>query len=355
MKGWALAIAFILATVGTAAAQPEVIGGGGTGSGTPTGCTNTNGNPLQCPSFQSTGANGAFNSTNIATPATPAAGTTNEYSDSTQKAFCYQNDSGITVCSQNPSTMAVIKDEFIGGTTSSGNIGELGWNFVTGGGNVAAGTQQAAGSPGVLEFDTGGAAQANTFTACSDVTVSALVFQQGGAQRVVDASEFFRIRLRLNTVTNDANNGVVIGLTDAPGVNLDAGGVGHNCKLIAIEKKNTGSTWVGAVRSTTTPTETASLGNTTTNSFVWVEVARVDSTTIGFRTASTLAGLVTASIVCLTSAGSVPAACGSGTANVTTIPTGGLSPFIQNWNNNTASTKTIALDYYELTIFNLAR
>jgi hypothetical protein len=226
-----------------------------------------------------------------------------------------EDGSTMTVVTTAGTTLAVkpdhrrglyIKDDFLAGATATS---ELQWqNF---GGTI---TRPAglADHPGILNYD----------TTASSGTLAGMSLGQNGAG-VFLASEMFDMTWIVRLNTNDANTTVRIGLEKTGNSNPDANGV-------YIEKVTADTQWFGVTRSGGSQTRTAALANVSTN---WVKfrIRRVDASTVGFSLDD-----------------------GTETTATLTIPTTVVQPILFI-TNATAASKTIDLDFFELSVDNISR
>ena len=197
-----------------------------------------------------------------------------------------------------------MQDDFIFGTSSSGNIGELGWN--------AAGTLSAnvpvAGRPGVLRLDT---------SAISGTTARINAFGNSQYTPSMNLSTTFIFRLN----TNDANTTVRHGSAD-----IWAGAIARG---VYFEKLDADTNWFCITRNAAVETRINS-GIAINTSFNTYSI-KANSTSVSF--------IINNALVC---------------TNTTNIPTTEIGPGLQI-TNSAAASKTIDVDYFQILLTRLAR
>jgi hypothetical protein len=208
----------------------------------------------------------------------------------------------------------VVQDDFIGGISGAGSIGELGWTRTLVGTGAVARQAAIAGRPGIYRLDTG--ATINSLATVHLDTVTMLPADNWEA-------EFF---VRLNV--NDANTQVRIGLGDAPSGDPPADGC-------YIEKLGADVNWFGVTRAAAAQNRTASLGAVSTN-WLRVKIRRKDSTTIAFMLDDPDFNYPTEILA------------------TATIPASALTMFVQV-KCIAAASKTLDLDFAGLVVQGLAR
>lgn len=200
-------------------------------------------------------------------------------------------------------------DDFIGGTTAGGSIGDLGWSQL--GGTITY-IAAIASHPGIINIDT---------TAVSG-TLSGIRLGAIGTGGVL-ATDLFDCTFLVRLNTNDANTLVRAGIANSSASNPPTGGA-------YIEKVEADTQWFGVCRAGGSQTRTAALANVTTG-WIKLRIRRVDSTTIGFSLDD-----------------------GTEVTLATNVPTDAQTWFVQI-RNSTGASKTIDIDYVELLVSGIAR
>ncbi|HXI42726.1 MAG TPA: hypothetical protein VNH83_22280, partial [Bryobacteraceae bacterium] len=210
-------------------------------------------------------------------------------------------------------TMACQWDEFMGGSTSAGQIGALGWQFISNGsGGTLHSYQAIAGHPGVMQLQT------PTNAANQDQYL--YLANNGGDQW--DMSDTWDTVTIFQAVTSDssvqARLCVMANVFGSPSSN--AANSPNNS--VCLEKLFADTSWFGITRnSSIADTRTPAVGTADSN-WHYLEIKRLDGNTIGFAMDGGL-------LQCITTAGSLPGACAGGTISATHIIAGGVGFEIQ--------------------------
>jgi hypothetical protein len=206
---------------------------------------------------------------------------------------------------------AVVVDDFLTGSTTTGIIGSLGWAFTGGTVTLIAGE---AGHPGLIRRATG--TTINTYASLylrNSVTT--------GPFLPVETFDMTWI-VRLNT--NDADTTVRVGM----GNNIAASSAPNHG--IYFEKVTAETSWYGVCRANSGEQRTAAIASTSAN-MVTLRARRIDASTIGFRING-----------------------GTEVTQTASIPTTSMDPGVQI-TNATAADKTIDVDFFSLAITGLSR
>jgi hypothetical protein len=219
--------------------------------------------------------------------------------------------SGSTTQYYDPSAGLYVYDDFIEESISGivGNLWYLGGNNT---GSVA--SIAIPGEPGAYRLDT---------TAIPGPW-SWLVNWSNSNSPQFDISETFTIRARLRLNQTDANTQAKVGVIQYVG-GVDQDGI--------YAEALTSGNWV--CRANSGGTSSSAVITTTSTSLIWLQVRRVNSTTVGCKAAATLAGLATATEA--TVASHVPA---SGKAMM----------YVAVGNNGASASKTLDIGFYDLYI-----
>lgn len=197
-------------------------------------------------------------------------------------------------------------------------IGKLGWRSTSAGsgGDSPVCTTTTAGRPGILMQRTGG-------TSNNDAQLHLSTFR-------IDPSETFTVRyvFKLTTSTNvTARVGLITSVSSS------------TTNFLTIEKENADTNWFAS--SADNSAERGSrqdLGVAASTDWVAVQIRRVDASTIGYKIASTLSALTSATEYTLTGS----------------MPTTGLTPFV--WiQTHTAALRSIEVDFFDARITGLTR
>jgi hypothetical protein len=202
-----------------------------------------------------------------------------------------------------------IKDDFQGGSLGSGAIGELGWSLS--GGTLTA-PAALANHPGILNMDT-------------TATINTIMFIRTGAasNTAVLATDLFDVIFLIRLNVNDTNTATRFGISNSPNTAPPSSGV-------YIEKDFADTSWFGVARNGGTQSRTAALATVTTG-WIKLRVRRVDASNVGFSVDD-----------------------GAEVTLNTNIPTSGMSPYCQI-TNNAAASKTVDIDYFEMTVSGMTR
>lgn len=211
-----------------------------------------------------------------------------------------------------------IAEDFLSGYPNSGQIGASGWSVVNG---TRTNLTAEANHPGIFQLNTSAVSATRvTLYLDPDTSINSILSS--------DSWDF----VALFRQTNDSSTTIRVGMTSNP----DSSGP---TDAAYFERLLTDTTWFYANRAASTQTRT---DTTVTSTSTWtaMRIRRVNSTTIGFTLATTLAGLPGATE--LTLATNAP----TGTATV--------QPFLQITNGATAA-KTMDVDYAEINVTGLSR
>ena len=194
-----------------------------------------------------------------------------------------------------------LQEDFLGGATSSGTLGSLGW-FVTGGTTTSIAGE--AGAPGIIRKDTSAVIN----------TVASLLLS--GTQTSIDTTAIHNSIWRTRLNTNDANTEVRIGMS-------------NTCTVIAasgyyFEKDAADTNWFAVTNNgATTRTDTGIAVDTNWHYF-----------TIQRRSGEVRYQIDNGAFITIT----------------TNIPAAGTQPCAQI-TNTAAASKTIDFDYFQLQVF----
>ena len=211
-----------------------------------------------------------------------------------------------------------LADDFTGGLTTTGNIGDLGWQFLNG---TAISHQAAVAShSGIVRMDTSAAnGTRQYFWVGSTATIG----------QVLPADWFYMmVMLRMNTT--DANTLMRVGLGNSANADPPADGC-------FIEKLAADTQWFGVTRASAAQGRTAALATVTAAAWVKLIIRRVSSTAIGFSVSTSFAPDN-----------------GTEATRTANIPTTALVPFLMI-GNSAAAAKTADIDYVELNVQNMSR
>jgi len=197
-------------------------------------------------------------------------------------------------------------------------VGSLNWQISQTAGTVSP-ASAVANHPGIARLDT---------TATSPGWVG--IYGQLGtsAQLSILPADTFDITFVIRPgATVDANLAFVFGLADT---SLTSAAT-NTTNGIYVEKRLADTTYFGVCRAASTQTRTAAAGTVTASTWTKFRIRRVDSSTIGFTQDA------------------------GAEVNVTTnIPTVAMTPFIHVMNNSAAS-KTLDIDLFDMTITGITR
>lgn len=200
-----------------------------------------------------------------------------------------------------------LADDFLGGNTTSGSVGSLGWTTQSGLNSTATAP---VGRVGIITRATGNTAN----------TVAGMALSSTGLNIADTFSMVWMVRL----VQIDTNTIVRLGFSDGgAGTVLPTNG-------IYFERLGADANWFGVTRTASLQTRINTTIAVSTN-FVKLYLRRIDSSTIGFRVNS-----------------------GDEVTLNTTVPATALSPWMMITNTANGS-KSIELDYFDLTISGLSR
>jgi hypothetical protein len=205
----------------------------------------------------------------------------------------------------NPKMYSQVWDDFMSGSTTTLNIGQMGWALVTGSGGTCALIASEANHPGMIRLST---------SATSGGNVLIILYGSATLGPILPA-DYFDMQLICRINTNDTNAQFRFGMMNNPTSDPGADG-------IYFEKLYADTSWYGVTRSGASQTRTAALAATST-AWVTLRLRRVNSTTVGFSING-----------------------GTEVTATATIPTVTLIPVTQVKNNTTAD-KTLDLDYFD--------
>lgn len=226
-------------------------------------------------------------------------------------SYAWTQQGGISIAQRpfDPKTMIHEYDDFVSGAPSAGSIGKLGW-YSTNGTN--SNLHGAVGRPGLLQRATGAVAG----------TYASLYLKSATTWQIFNSGDFFDITWIFRLSTFDADTGLRVGLANDAGANPPANGV-------YLEKLFADTSWFGVTRTASVETRTA-LGVASAD-WVRFRVRRVDASTVAFAINDGADVLVN-----------------------TNIPSVGVGPFIAVVNNSAVS-KTVDVDYFDMLLTGLAR
>jgi len=218
-------------------------------------------------------------------------------------------------------TMACQWDEFMGGSTSTGQIGALGWQFINNGsGGTLHAYQAIAGHPGVMQLQTP--------TSAANQDQYLYLANNGGDQW--DMSDTWDTVTIFQMVTSDATAQVrLCVMTNLFGSPASSAANSPN-DSVCLEKLFTDTSWFGITRSSSSADTRTSAVGTVDSNWHYLECKRVDANTIGFA-------MDGGPVQCITTAGSLPGACAGGTTGATHIIAGGVGFEIQVESSNTTA------------------
>lgn len=211
-----------------------------------------------------------------------------------------------------------LADDFTGGLLTTGNIGDLGWQFLNG---TAPSVQAAVAShSGIIRLDSSASSGTRQYFWCgASVTVGQVL-----------PADWFHLMVMFRMNTTDANTLFRVGLGNSANADPPADG-------IYIEKVAADTSWFGVTRASASQTRTSALATVTAAQWVKATIRRVTTTQIGFSISTSFApdngteALLTA-----------------------TIPTAALVPYMMI-GNSAAASKTADIDYVELNVQNMSR
>jgi hypothetical protein len=215
---------------------------------------------------------------------------------------------------QHGKTTSLVQDDFIAGSLTSGDIGELGWTLPSGTLAYGAGV---ASHPGVVRLSTG-----STIT-----TLAALVLRPSTTGLVLPADSFdMEFVLALHTMDTDTS--IRFGLLDGySGFNPTQG--------IWFEKAGAATAWYVACKDGSGTTGSTALAAPVADTYQRFRIRRINSTTIGFTIGDLANGASDYTI----------------TANV---PTKALTPMLLLL-NTAAADKSVDIDWFQLHITGMSR
>ena len=226
----------------------------------------------------------------------------------------------------NPATQSYTDDDFVSGNKFTPSWGIMDWAInANGSAGTSSWTAAIANHPGVIHVATGSG------SATDDIWfVSHFGDYTNGSLLPADTFDILFI-LRFNNALPDTNTEYDFGLVG------DAITVSSISNGIYITKPTAGSDWVGQCISSGTPTTTTALAAVSTG---WIvgNIYRKDASTIGFKAATTVAGL----------AGATEQTC------TTNIPTGGQLSFVRI-KNATAASRNFDVDFIDVWLKSLTR
>ena len=209
-----------------------------------------------------------------------------------------------------PERTASVKDEFTGGGTTSGTVGELGWFFV--GGSVTMGAAAVAGRPGIMRRDTSATAATYAYTRLANTSVGQLT-----PADTFDATFI----ARLNQADTDTLCRIGLGADASANPPTDG---------LYLEKLAADTNWHAVSRAAGVETRTA-MAAVGAGAWIKVRLRRVNGTTLG---------------ITLDSAAEV--------TFTTNIPTVALNPFFAV-HNAVAASKTLDVDWFDLLVTGISR
>lgn len=211
-----------------------------------------------------------------------------------------------------------LADDFTGGLTTTGNIGDLGWQFLNG---TTPSVQAAVAShSGIIRMDTSATTATRQYLwVGASVTVGQIL-----------PADWFHVVAMFRMNVTDANTLFRIGLGNSANADPPADGV-------FVEKLAADTSWFGVTRASSSQTRTSALSTVSASQWVKAVVRRKDASTIGFSISTSFAP-------------------DNGTeATLTaTIPTTALVPFMMI-GNSAAASKTADIDYVEVNVNNMSR
>ena len=214
-----------------------------------------------------------------------------------------------------PTTMTHLFDEFLGGTNSSGSIGELGWLFS---GGTAGSDAVVAGRPGIL--------RRNTSTSANTIAITFML--SSSSDEGIAAADTWNACFSVRPDQAIDNTTVRVGLVDnsyASSPPTDG---------IYFETLSTDGTrnWFFVTRAASSETRADSGTLVSITNFVKLCVRRKDASTVSFSING-----------------------GAETDATLTIPTVGLRPWTQIVNVGVSTAKVLQHDYFDLLITGLSR
>lgn len=222
------------------------------------------------------------------------------------------------------STMIHRTDDFLhgsGAATGSAGVGEWGW---VGSSNANVTAQAAvAGHPGIVRLDSSTSSGTYTYMNSNGAPTLAMPFL---------GAENFDLLFLVRTQTTDSNTQYRLGLTLRADQNPSVEG-------IFFEKLTSDTNWFAVTRSASTQSRSDSgLSASVSGNWCALWMYRKDASTIGFKAASTIAGLGAATEVTL----------------ATNVPAGALNMFL-SVSNSAAASKQLDVDLVDLRITGLSR
>lgn len=210
-----------------------------------------------------------------------------------------------------PLTTVDLVEDFIGGTNTSGEIGDKGWLWANG---TIASVIAEANHPGILRRD----------TTATISTTAYLTLRAGTGIGHLLASMMFDITWVFRLNTNDADTRMRIGLSDDPAVDAPT-------NAIYLEKTLADASWFGVCRAASVESRTAALGAVDTG---WhkIRIRRIDATTVGFILDA-----------------------GAEATLATNVPNAVAVQPSSHIFNNAAAVKTIDYDFFRMKIVGLVR
>ncbi|MFQ5715085.1 MAG: hypothetical protein ACE5GU_13740 [Candidatus Scalinduaceae bacterium] len=211
------------------------------------------------------------------------------------------------------STYVDLVDEFIAGSTETGEIGELGW--VNPAGSVAK-TAPVNNHPGIRNLSTGAVVN----------TIASIVLSITAGAGEIQPEEMFDITFIINPAQN-TNQEIRVGITNDSGVAPPT-----NAIYIEHDTGGTNPTvWVGVTRKASVSTELVSTVTVSAATWYTLRMRRISSTEIEFFVNGTSIGTST-----------------------TNLMSGASQPFMQI-ENLTATDISVDIDYFRLKITGLSR
>jgi hypothetical protein len=213
-----------------------------------------------------------------------------------------------------------LADDFTGGLLTTGNIGDLGWQFLNGTAPVALAAE--ASHSGIIQLNTSATISTEQYFWCGGGTT-------GSVGQVLPADWFHFVAMIRLTQTN-ANTRMRVGLGNLATADPPANGV-------FIEKEGADTSWFAVNRASAAQNRTTLASTVTAGQWVKACVRRASATQIGFSVSTSFAPDNGTEVLL--------------TAN---IPTAALVPFVMLANLD-AVIKTADIDYVEVNVNNMSR
>ena len=211
-------------------------------------------------------------------------------------------------------TMVCETEEFVGGGTSTGTFGKLGWISGSSGAGTVGPQAAEAGAPGIIRINSGATASTG-FTGMATA---------GASFTTLHTADTFDVMFRVRLNVNDGNTIARIGVTDSAVSAAPTDG-------FYIEKEAADTTWFFVVNPNTGGEARTDSTVSTSTSFVNLRIRRVDATNVGFSIN------------------------GGTETNIAFTANEAFVAFGQIGNNNAAENKSVDADYFDLLITGLSR